>query len=474
VYRQRRPEESVLYDVVRRNLETYIALREAEPDAEPLPRYVEKTFREFMRCGLPQWGVALVECSSDSCRSAYAIPFSCARRGGICASCAARHQARAAAHLVDHVLPRVPIRHWTISFPKRVRFFLERHHEAASGVLRVCLRAIESRLRERSPGAPRDSRFGAVVTSHRTGSTLQRNFHFHSPITDGVFAKDEDRPDEARFFEATELTDEDVADLEETIRRRVLRYLVRHGQLDRAAADDMLTWEHSGFSLDATTRIEAWDRFALERLARYCTRPPLSPARLDRVDDDTLIYRLARPAHDGTTSVILTPLELIDRLARSVPPPRKNVLKYFGVFGPAARLRQAVTASAGPAAAMQLQLEEAARRMGLEDQEGASGPAPADDHENTESSQEPRRRLSTYLWAMLIARLFDALPLVCPRCGAVMRVKSFVVNSGEVRRLLEHLGEPPEALPLEPARGPPQGDFDLDQTAGLPEDQVWS
>ena len=103
------------------------------------------------------------------------------------------------------------------------------------------------------------------------------------------------------------------------------------------------------------------DRFGLERLAQYAAKPGFALGRLERVDQDTLIYRLPRPAHDGSTFVTMTPLELIHRLTHLVPAPHKNTLHYCGVFSGNARLRTLVTASAGPAAAMQLQLEQAAR-----------------------------------------------------------------------------------------------------------------
>jgi hypothetical protein len=39
----------------------------------------------------------------------------------------------------------------------------------------------------------------------------------------------------------------------------------------------MAQWEHgSGFSVDASVRIEATDRAGRERLLRYCARPPAS------------------------------------------------------------------------------------------------------------------------------------------------------------------------------------------------------
>jgi hypothetical protein len=43
VYRPRRPEKTVVYQVVQGHLETWPArMREAEPDGDPVPRFVER------------------------------------------------------------------------------------------------------------------------------------------------------------------------------------------------------------------------------------------------------------------------------------------------------------------------------------------------------------------------------------------------------------------------------------------------
>ena len=49
----------------------------------------------------------------------------------------------------------------------------------------------------------------------------------------------------------------------------------------------------------------------------------------------------------------LTPLELIERIAALVPPPRTHRHRYFGVLAPNSPLRAAVTAMAMPAVAQQ-------------------------------------------------------------------------------------------------------------------------
>ena len=66
-----------------------------------------------------------------------------------------------------------------------------------------------------------------------------------------------------------------------------------------------------------------------------------------------------------------------------------------------------------------------------------------------------------YLWAMLLARLFESLPLTCPSCGADIRIVAFITEAAPVERILTHIGEPAEPPLIAPARGPPAWDDGL-------------
>ena len=47
------------------------------------------------------------------------VAFSC-KRCGFCLSCEARRMAQTAAHLVDHVIPHVPVRQWVLIWVMRL------------------------------------------------------------------------------------------------------------------------------------------------------------------------------------------------------------------------------------------------------------------------------------------------------------------------------------------------------------------
>ena len=58
-------------------------------------------------------------------------------------------------------------------------------------------------------------------------------------------------------------------------------------------------------------------------------------------------------------------------------------------------------------------------------------------------------------WALLLARIYAAFPLICPRCGGELRIIAFITAALVVQKILAHLGEPTSAPRLAKARAPP-------------------
>ena len=66
------------------------------------------------------WFDAFLRPRCEDCGHDKLLAFSCKRRG-FCPSCGARRMAQTAAHLVDHVIPQVPVRQWVLSLPIPLR-----------------------------------------------------------------------------------------------------------------------------------------------------------------------------------------------------------------------------------------------------------------------------------------------------------------------------------------------------------------
>ncbi|MDP2759263.1 MAG: hypothetical protein Q8O64_02490 [Sideroxyarcus sp.] len=67
----------------------------------------------------------------------------------------------------------------------------------------------------------------------------------------------------------------------------------------------------------------------------------------------------------------------------------------------------------------------------------------------------PHRAALHYLWTMLLARIYETLPLVCPICQAQMWIIAFITEGSSVREILDPLGESAQPPRIAPARGPP-------------------
>ena len=175
------------------------------------------------------------------------------------------------------------------------------------------------------------------------------------------------------FHPAPPPTTEEVTELLTTVRKRVLRHLGKHGLLDgdgttedplrdeapvlascyatsiaqrqtlgtrpgaplsRIGRDPNAQWKERTGALQA--HIEGFDLHAklaiaterpggqlmLEKLVRYCARPPLAKDRLRELSDGRIALELKTPWFDGTTHVVYEPLEAIRAYSRAGPSSR--------------------------------------------------------------------------------------------------------------------------------------------------------
>jgi len=354
-YTPRVADGTVLHGVVRDHLETFLATVAARSDGVGLPAFVEREFRSFLRCGLLVHGFVRVRC--DGCAFERLVPFSCKARA-VCPSCGGRRMAERAAHLVDAVLPTVPVRQWVLTVPHRLRYRLAFDHTLCRAVVGVFVRAVlgDYRRRARHRGV-RDGQGGCVTVIQRFGSGLQLNVHAHTLALDGIFTEAADGT--LRFHPAPPPTDVEVGRLLATIRTRILRLLRRRGVLGEPEAADApdplaeasaalagiasaavqgraalgpragarvlqigrvpgLPWITStgprqahldGFDLHANVAVAANNRDGLEQLARYVLRPPIAQERLTRTADGRVLLTLKAEWTDGTTALLFEPVE---------------------------------------------------------------------------------------------------------------------------------------------------------------------
>ena len=211
-----------------------------------------------------------------------------------------------------------------------------------------------------------------------------------------------------------------------------------------SAADRDRRRDAQQFDLDVGPVIAATDRSRLERLCRYTLRPPLAMDRLEELPDGRLKYAFRHPWRDGTSAVIMDPLDFLARLAALVPAPRRHLLRYYGTLAPNARVRSRIV----PVAA---RVKSAAGR--------GADPASASEATRAASTTSRSARLT---WAELMLRVFKIDVLECPRCQARLKIISTVTTPSAARAILECLGLPARPPPLAAAREREQGELDFD------------
>ncbi len=174
--------------------------------------------------------------------------------------------------------------------------------------------------------------------------------------------------------------------------------------------------ESAYYTLHAGVRIAGLDAGGRERLVRTVLRPPLVLSRLSMREDGALVLRLKRAWRDGTRAIVLTPFELVERLAALVPKPNERFVSTCGVLAPNAAWRPEVVPS---------EEERAARRQG---RFGLHSTRSA-------LKRSSRATISSWIpWRTLLSRVFGVEALLC-ECGLLMHVHAVVLGSATTRVL---------------------------------------
>jgi hypothetical protein len=458
-FARHRPENTLLYRLVEQH---YPAFRDHRHEAgRPLPGYVQEEFEAYLKCGRLEEGFLRVRCGS--CHAEKLVAFSCKKRG-FCPSCSARRMTETAALLVDDVLPERPLRQWVLSLPFALRFLLATDPAALTLVLGAVYRAISGFLLKQAGLTCATGHTGAVTLIQRFGSSLNLNIHFHMIFVDGVYLPVEGGTPMFRHVPAP--TGAEMQFLVQQIAERVGRMLERRGLIERdienawlastgesGPLDDLIghcityriamgpragqklftlqtlpareevdqQGDHrgaanaGGFSLHAGVDIPPHLREKLERLCRYVSRPPIAEERLTLASSGPVRYTLKTPYRDGTTHIVLEPLELMARLAALVPPPRMHLTRFHGVFAPHSKLGAVVT----PA------------------HRGVGAPkAPACNGGQVPPSTPRHVAMS---WARLLKRVFGIDIESCARCGGKLKVIASIEEPVVIAKILAHL-----------------------------------
>jgi hypothetical protein len=181
--------------------------------------------------------------------------------------------------------------------------------------------------------------------------------------------------------------------------------LIAKGKTSREMIAMLSTWRHSGFNVFCGNRIQPKEEEAMETLARYIIRASFSQERMQYLaDEGTIIYS----GKDGKDRKVFDAPEWLAAMCSHVPNRGEQMVRYYGWYSNVAR----------------------GKRQKL----GEDGTIP-----HIIESDRPSAA-SRKSWAMLIQKIYEVDPLICPKCRGTMRIISSIEDREIIKTILQHLG----------------------------------
>ena len=179
----------------------------------------------------------------------------------------------------------------------------------------------------------------------------------------------------------------------EVFRRRVPALFVDRKVLDDQFAQSLMSWKHSGFSIDNSVRI--LDHNTQESLSEYIARAPISLKKI-RCEPfkGRVLFHTTYSEYFKENVHLFDALDFLAELTQHLPPKGIRLIRRYGHYSSRTKGRWP-------------KIPYVAERK--------------------------------QAWAQLIARVYEVDPLVCPKCGWDMKVVAVIEDPVEIRRILRHL-----------------------------------
>jgi hypothetical protein len=389
VYRPRHPERTVLYRVLFHYFDRFLTEYESRFEKQYgfLRPIIKDVVERYLDCGNPRCGFARIRC--PDCHTEHLLMFSCRTRG-FCPSCHAKRLEEWGEWMREALLLDVPHRQVVFTIPRMLRIFFKYNRRLLGELCRCALRSL---IRYFEFVTGREIMPGVIAAIQTFGAKINFHPHLHFLVTEGGV-------DESGTFHRIPRIDD--SGLAELFAREVVSSLVCKELLSPEWAERLLSWRHTGFNVHS--RVRAKTRHEAERVGKYMIRPLLSLERLSLDERSGRVgYRYGKEARETER---IDYLEFIARVTSHIPDKGQVTVRYYGLYANAHRgkVRKA--------------------SLGLL-------PLPI--------VEEELRPIPSKGWAEMIRKVYEVDPMICPQCGATMKVIAFLADYAVVDRIIDHL-----------------------------------
>ena len=331
-----------------------------------------------------------------------------------------------------------------MTIPKRLRVHTRFDRQLLgklSSCAWTCLKAEAARLLGREDLVP-----GMIAAIQTHGELLHWHPHIHVLVTCGAWTPEGD------FLELPEF---DMERLLVACQEAVFALYLDEEKIEPGVVENMRTWSHSGFSVDQSVFLPAGDQQGIERLVQYMTRCPFSLSRLVKVTETgQVVYKAEKQACRAF------PDQNGDGIASG---PKRNfqILSPLDFLAEFTQHRPSLCSGARPKGSHLIRghrpkvghgwYSNKARGMRKKAEAGA-----ADKSSPEVDAQRETPGRCNQTWAMLIKRVYEIDPMVCPKCGGQMKVVAFIEPPQRevIEKILRHSGLWQSSAP----RAPPDVD----------------
>jgi hypothetical protein len=271
-----------------------------------------------------------------------------------------------------------------------LRIFFRYNRRLLGSLCRLALRSL-TRYFEAVTGS--ELMPGVIAAIQTFGTKINFHPHLHFLITEGGVNE------AGLFHKVSRIDDSRLASL---FAREVLTDFVRNELLSPEWAERILSWRHTGFNVHS--RVRARTKREAERVGKYMVRPLLSLGRLSLDErEGRVAYRYGKETRE--TERMDYP-EFIARVTSHIPDKGQVTVRYYGLYANAHRGK--------------------VKKAGL-------GLSPL------RILEEELRPIPSKGWAEMIRKVYEVDPMVCPQCGATMKVIAFLTDYAVVDRIINHL-----------------------------------
>ena len=237
--------------------------------------------------------------------------------------------------------------------------------------------------------------------------------------------------------------------------KEVLNMLKKEGKIGRSIINNMKSWQHSGFNVHCGSPVGFDETDALERLARYIVRAPISQERMHYISEtESTTGQTAKVIYEGKTthtSETFSELDFMARLVTHIPNKREQTVRYYGYYSNkcrGVRAKAEVERIKSEASGYDLDIHTI----------GNSSPEASGSSLLIISASNLSRKKFKKNWARLIQKVYNVDPLKCPKCNGKMRIISFIEDEAVIKKILSHLNfwlplyhDPPDDSPHDQA-----------------------